>query len=109
VQVPHSEEVANRAVLESCVVHREVFGEALTEARIGQPLSHESNVIPGADAFVVAEGNMYSTLFASAGQPGGVEEPGMCVRSLNGNREISSLTTERCVAWWPASGRQLKP
>lgn len=66
VRVPDSEEVANHAVLESCAVHREVLGEALTEVRIGQPLSHESNVIPGADAFDVAEGNMGGASNASA-------------------------------------------
>jgi hypothetical protein len=110
VRVPHSEEVASHAVLESCVAHREVFDEALTEARTGQPLSHESNVILGADAFAVAEGNMGSAIFASADQPDGVVEPGMCVRSLHGNREISSTDrrprerTDR-----PVSGRLLKP
>ena len=109
MKVPHSEEVANHAVLESCVAHREVFDEALTEARIGQPLSHESNVIPGADAFVVAEGNMCSASSASAAQPGGVEEPGMCVRSLNGNREISSnRPTAAGAVRGSASGRQVK-
>lgn len=110
MQVPDSEEVANHAVLESCVSAPRGADEALTEARIGQPLSHESNVIPGADAFVVAEGNMCSTLIASAEQPGGVEEPGMCVRSLNGNREISrARPTAAGADRRRAPGRQLKP
>ena len=66
MQVPHSEEVANHAVLESCVVSREGHGEALTEVRIGQPLSREINVIPGAHAFVAVEGNMTGRDIASA-------------------------------------------
>lgn len=41
VQVPYSEGVANRAGPESCAVHREVLGEALTGVRVGQPLSRE--------------------------------------------------------------------
>ena len=57
MRVPHSEEVANHAVLESCVVSREGQGEALTEVRIGQPLSREINVILGAHAFAAVEGN----------------------------------------------------
>src|SRR5262252_6509510 len=34
-------------------------------------------------------------LFASAQRPGVVEEPGMCVRFLCGNREISRSTNSR--------------
>ncbi len=58
MRVPHSEEVANHAVLESCVGYPRGAGEALTEVRIGQPLSREINVIPGAHAFDAVEGNM---------------------------------------------------
>jgi hypothetical protein len=58
VRVPHSEEVANHAVLESCVCVPRGASEALTEVRIGQPLSREINVIPGAHAFDAVEGNM---------------------------------------------------
>lgn len=73
-------------------------------------MSHESNIIPGADAFVVAEGNMCSASSASAAQPGGVEEPGMCVRSLNGNREISSnRPTAAGAVRGSVPGRRSKP
>ena len=41
MQVPHSKEVANHVVPESCVAHREVRREALTGVRIGQPLSRD--------------------------------------------------------------------
>ncbi len=58
VQVPYSEGVANHAGPESCAVHREVFGEALTGVRAGQPLSRERISSPGADAVRFAEGYM---------------------------------------------------
>jgi hypothetical protein len=50
VKVSYGEGVANHAGLESCAVHREVCGEALTKERTGQLLSRESFVYQGADA-----------------------------------------------------------
>jgi hypothetical protein len=45
-----AEGVANRIDPESCATDaREGIGEALTGERIGQPLSRESTLIPGAD------------------------------------------------------------
>ncbi len=46
---PADEGVANRIDPESCADAREGIGEALTGERIGQPLSRESTLIPGAD------------------------------------------------------------
>lgn len=66
MQVPDSKEVAIHAVPESCVPHREVGYEALTGVRIGQPLSHEREPIPGADAVVRAEGHTCGRAIASA-------------------------------------------
>ena len=57
MQVHHDEGVANRIDLESCAYTREGIGEALTGVRIGQPLSRESTLIPGADVVPVTEGN----------------------------------------------------
>ena len=45
---------------------REGQGEALTEVRIGQPLSREINVILGAHAFVAVEGYTMGRDIASA-------------------------------------------
>jgi hypothetical protein len=42
---------------EPCVGTREGDGEASAGERIGQPLSRERSLIPGADAFQIAEGN----------------------------------------------------
>jgi hypothetical protein len=67
VRVPHSEGVANRTVPESCVGCREAQHEALTGVRVGQPLSHESHVLRGADAVIEAEGNTDRRARASAG------------------------------------------
>ena len=43
MQVPHDKDVANHVVPESCVAHREVRREALTGARIGQPLVRQES------------------------------------------------------------------
>ena len=62
-----SEGIANRTDPESCVVHREVPGEALTGETVGQPLSRESYIsVQGADAVSVAEGNTDGRDLASA-------------------------------------------
>jgi len=66
VQVPHDKDVANHVVPESCVAHREVRREALTGARIGQPLSRDRIDVPGADVVQPAEGNMFGRAIASA-------------------------------------------
>ena len=57
MRVPDSEGVANHTVPESCAWCREAVREALTGVRAGQPLSHESHFIRGADAVIEAEGN----------------------------------------------------
>jgi len=66
VQVPDSKDLANHVGPESCVAHREVWREALTGGRIGQPLSHDRVDIPGADAVQVAQGNTSGRAIASA-------------------------------------------
>ena len=66
MQVPCSEGVANHTGPESCAVHREVPGEALTGVRAGQPLSRERISSPGADAVRFAEGYMVARAIASA-------------------------------------------
>ena len=57
MKVPDSKGVANHAVPESCVRNgREARREALTGVRVGQPLSRERSLVPGADAVQIAEG-----------------------------------------------------
>lgn len=70
---------------ESCVVHREVQGEALTGETVGQPLSRESYIsVQGANAVSVAEGNTDGRDLASARTTCVVLDPGMQRRSLFG-------------------------
>ena len=62
-----SEGIANHTGPESCVLHREMQGEALTGESVGQPLSRESfKLVQGADAVSVAEGKTYGRDLASA-------------------------------------------
>lgn len=91
MEVLCSEGIANHTGSESCVVHREVQGEALTGETVGQPLSRESfELVQDADAVSVAEGNTDGHVIASARLALRVLEPAMQRRSLFGNREISS-------------------
>ena len=48
------------------MARREVCREALTGALIGQPLSHEMNIDPGADVLLYAEGKTAQRAIASA-------------------------------------------
>ena len=97
MKVPDNKEVANHAVPESCAVHREVHGEALTGVRVGQPLSHEICVqfwmpMPLLWQKAIRTGALTQAPVRSSG----VREPGMHVRSLHGNREICGLTKRGC-------------
>jgi hypothetical protein len=92
VKVRYDEGVANHIGPEPCIAGRKARGEASAGESIGQPLSRD-RIIPGADAVVMAEGNMSSTSARVLVQPGVVRDPGMCRRSLRGNREIPRLTS----------------
>ena len=92
MQVHYDEGVANHIGPEPCAVVREGIGEASAGDRIGQPLSREIDVILGADAVPLTEGNMGRALLRALSRPSAVIDPGMCGRSLCGNREISCLT-----------------
>lgn len=67
MRVPDGEGGANHTVPESCAGCREARREALTGVRVGQPLSHESHFLRGADAVIEAEGNTDRRARASAG------------------------------------------
>jgi hypothetical protein len=95
VQVPCSEGKANHTGPESCAVHREVLGEALTGVRAGQPLSRERDFNPGADVVRFTEGNTAARAIASA-RPTRSGRRTWHARSLLGNREISILTAGAC-------------
>ena len=95
MQVSHDEGVAIHIGPESCAVAREGFGEALTGERIGQPLSRERFLF-----WVPTPCRSWKAIRLGAssqapGRPGVVRDPGMCRRSLHGNREISRSTARQ--------------
>ena len=63
--VLYNEDLANHIGPEPCAVVREDLGEASVGECIGQPLSREIGVFPGADAVPLAEGNMDGHVTAS--------------------------------------------
>lgn len=88
MQVHHDEGVANRIDPESCADIREGIGEALTGERIGQPLSRESYISQAPTALSSRKAKRAGTSSRVSVRPGVVVDPGMCGRSLYGNREI---------------------
>jgi hypothetical protein len=91
VQVPCDEGVANRIGPESCAVAREGFGEALTGECIGQPLSRERVLFWVPTPCIRRKAIRLGASSRGPGRPGVVRDPGMCRRSLRGNREVSRL------------------
>ena len=65
MKVHYDEGVANRIGPEPCAGVREGTGEASVGECIGQPLSRERHMIPGADAVEWAEGNTHGRDSAS--------------------------------------------
>jgi len=94
VRVRYVEGLAIHSGPESCAVIREGFSEALTGVRTGQPLSRERTIVPGADIVSKMESNTDGRAMRAPGRPGVVADPGMCARSLHGNREILGLAGE---------------
>ena len=66
MRVHCDEGLANHIGPKPCAGIREDTGEASAGDRIGQPLSREIDVILGADAVLLAEGNMDGRVIASA-------------------------------------------
>ena len=66
MQVHYGEGVANHTGPESCAMHREVYSEALTGVRAGQPLSRETILIQDADVVAKTEGKTFGRDIASA-------------------------------------------
>jgi len=95
VQVPCDEGVAIHIGPESCAVAREGLGEALTGGRIGQPLSRESFLFWVPTPCKWWKATHQGATVRAPGRPGVVRDPGMCIRSLRGNREISRSTVRQ--------------
>ena len=95
MQVPYDEGVAIHIGPESCAVAREGLGEALTGVRIGQPLSRESFLFWVPTPCIWWKATYSGASARAPGRPGVVRDPGMCRRSLRGNREISRSTVRQ--------------
>jgi hypothetical protein len=65
VKVRYDEGIANHIGPKPCAGNREGAGEASVGDRIGQPLSRESNLNPGADTVRAVEGNTVGGVIAS--------------------------------------------
>jgi hypothetical protein len=101
VQVPDNKDLANHVGPESCVVHREVRREALTGECIGQPLSRDRILIPGADAVLNAEGHISERAIASARMTRRGRRPWHVCTFLA--REPGDLQSDRRRQNWPAA------
>ncbi len=99
VQVPYDEGVANHIGPESCAGGREAEREALTGARVGQPLSGVRLPIRSADALQSAEGNTTRRVNASAGAAPRRRKTLACAH-------VSRPGTERSPVRPPPAGRR---
>jgi hypothetical protein len=95
VQVSYDEGLAIHIGPESCAVAREGLGEALTGERIGQPLSRERVLFWVPTPCKWRKATHPGASSRASGRPGVVRDPGMCRRSLHGNREISRSTARQ--------------
>ena len=95
MRVPCDEGVAIHIGPESCAGAREGLCEALTGERIGQPLSRESFLFWVPTQCILRKATRPDAPLRAQGRPGVVRDPGMCRRSLRGNREISRSTVRQ--------------
>jgi hypothetical protein len=91
VQVHYDEGVAIHIGPEPCAGAREGVGEASAGECIGQPLSRERVSRVPTRCFTWKATRTGAPSQAPE-RPGVVRDPGMCRRSLRGNREISQST-----------------
>ena len=104
MQVSYDEGLAIHIGPESCAAAREGFGEALTGGCIGQPSSRERVLFWVPTPCIRRKATHPGASSRAPGRPGVVRDPGMCRRSLDGNREVSRATA--CACTRSASGRR---
>ena len=102
MQVRYDEGIAHHIGPEPCMSVREGRGEASAEDRTGQPLSRESYISQVPTLLNGRKAKRTGAPSRAPGRPGVVGDPGMCGRSLRGNRDISRSTTGR----WPSGPRR---
>ena len=97
MQVRCDEGVAIHIGPEPCVVVREGGGEASVGECIGQPLSRERKTwFRAPTPYPWRKATRAGALMRVPDRPGVVRDPGMCRRSLRGNREISAVAVDEC-------------
>jgi hypothetical protein len=89
VQVRYDEGLAIHIGPEPCVGVREGVGEASVGERTGQPLSCERRQSRVPTLYAERKASRSGALARVPERPGVVGDPGMCGRSLCGNREVS--------------------
>ena len=99
MQVHYDEGVAIHIGPEPCAGAREGVGEASVGECIGQPLSRE-RVSRVPTRWITWKAIRTGAPSQAPERPGVVRDPGMCRRSLRGNREVS-----RPTAWQKPSVR----
>ena len=93
MKVRHDEGVAIHIGPEPCAGVREDTGEASAGERTGQSLSRESYPSRAPTTLGSRKARRTGAPPRVPVRPGVVEDPGMCGRSLHGNREISGLAS----------------
>ena len=95
MKVPDGKGIANHTVPESCAMSCEAHCEALTGVRAGQPLSRDRKISRVPTLSQKRKATQAGALVRVPVWPCVVTDPGMHVRSLLGNREISRLASRR--------------
>jgi hypothetical protein len=90
--------LANHDGPESCVAVREDRCEALTGVRLGQPLSRESFQFQALTRLGTWKATRRWALLRAHQRPGVVEDTGMGVHTLHGNREVLALAGGDCAS-----------
>ena len=98
MRVPYSEGVANHTDPLSCVGHREVSGEAFGRGEHRPAIEPRKLFQPGMPTPCwVRKATWTGATSQGPVQSRVVEDPGMCRRSLYGNREVSRVTVNTAV------------
>ena len=95
MQVPCGEGVAIHTGPEPCAVVRKGVGEASAGECTGQPLNRERFLFWVPTPCKWRKATHPGASSRAPGRPGVVRDPGMCRRSLYGNREISRSTVRQ--------------
>jgi hypothetical protein len=92
VQVRYDEGVAIHVGPEPCIAGREASDEASAGERTGQPSSRDRRLSRAPTLYSERKATRTGAPMQVPGRPGVVGDPGMCGRSLDGNREVPRLT-----------------